>query len=799
MSAPSGEPQGPFTTNPVASGTPFSRSTAGINADSGSNAPFQPSMGDGSGMSVNALGGGNAPWFNLKRFIGALACAVAMVLVIVFSIVAVSGSSGSTAALQATSDEINAQIETNGDVSVNELVTIQMRKRDSGPYHQLYRTIQLDSSLVTDVSDVTVTRIMADTSTTYTRQDFVSPDLASSVWDSQYAGHWYLYDETNNTDYLPVTDALPISAPDKPTQQKQLEFGWNIPTTESGTMTFRITYTLRNLATEYSDVSETFWELVSADQSMPIKKLTATISLPQGANTSNTWAWLHTEAKSSNSRDSDGTLHFEINNIETSDYVDVIALTDNSMMSGVARASTDARKDYRMSTEAAKEKQWHDQQVAAARRSVVFVLFFAITGIALIIWAVVGAFKSYRNSQPWLAAGYWHDPPAMSPGAAAYMNNVIDSSKDAQKCALAGTVLSLASKHCLLLVPGPARWYEGIDLVNTDPSQYRSYIEGVASANGKPGWQRKSVTTTVCLLVNPTHGDNIAAYNLCESEAQLLRVFALVADKLGTPVFDMDQMSDQWSNWRSGIEEMETFQAKCSTEFSELEATNSQAGWHTAPTLVALVYLLALYFSWQLGSLSTLTPLVYVAGLLVIASICFSLAYGKSRGITPNGQRWAEQVQGFKQYLLDFSNFHDRGVSDLVLWDRYLVYAASFGISKEVLEQLYLAEPRLQDASWVDTHTNNSLLYWYAAPRARDSGMMADPTATAAMNFGSLDDFTDSLSTSLSDLQSSFDTAFSDLHAHDSGGSFGGSGGSFSGGGFGGGGGGGGGGGFGGR
>lgn len=744
---------------------------------------------------------GSAPWFNARRFITSLIVAVGVCAAVFVGGLALVDASGSTAALQATSDEIDAQIETNGDVSVTELVTIQMRKRDSGPYHQLFRTIKLDSTKVTDVSDVSVTRILSNSSTSYTRSDFALPDYSDTTWDSRFAGHWYLYDQTNDRDYLPVTDALTVSQPDDTNDSKQLEFGWNIPSTESGTMTFRLTYTLRNLATEYSDVSETFWELVSADESMPIKKLTATVSLPQGANTSNTWAWLHTEAKSSTHRDDDGTLHFEVDNVETSDYVDAIVLTDDSMMSGVARVSPQDRKDYRISVETEAERRWHQNQVAAARRNVVLIVLFALAGLAIIVWAVWGAFRSYRGSQPWLAGEYWHEPPAMSPAAAARMNHVIDATQDEASCELSSTLLSLASKHCLVLAPGPARWYEGIDLAHSGPSQYRSYIQGVASANGKPGTMRKSVTTTVCLLVNTQHGGDLSGYNLCRSERQLLTVFSLVADRLGTPTFDMDQMSEQWQTWTKGITAMEQFKQECSQEFTQLEATKAQFAWHGLPAVAGGLYLFFIYLAWQFGTLSSLWPLLCVAAVLVMAAVLFTLAYGKSVGITAKGQHWAEQVYGFKKYLLDFSHFQTRGIEDLVLWDRYLVYAAAFGISEQVLRQLYLAEPRLQDISWVDSHTNNSLLYWYVAPRARDmSAAAADPTMTSVMNFGGLDDFADSLSASLGTVRDSFSTAFSDLHSASSGSSsFGGIGGSFGGGGFGGGGGGGGGGGFGGR
>lgn len=785
-----GGTDGPFH-NSVRSAEPFAASSGG---DQG------PWTNPGGAITADSATG-SAPWFNPRRFITALVVAICVCAAVFLGGIGLASASGATAALQATSDDVTAQIEANGDVKVTELVTIQMRKRDSGPYHQLFRTLQLDSSKVTDVSDVSVTRILANSSTTYTRSEFVMPNYLDSTWDSRYAGHWYLYDETSDSDYMPVTDALPVSGPDTTVKRKQLEFGWNIPSTESGTMTFRLTYTLRNLSTEYSDVSETFWELISADQSMPIKKLTATVKFPQGATSSNTWAWLHTEAKSSTNRDDDGTLHFEVDDVSTSDYVDLVALADNSMMSGVERASSQSRKDYRISTETAAEKKWHDEQVAAAQRNVAIIVFFALAGIAIIVWAIAGAFKSYRNSQPWLAGEYWHEPPAMSPAAAARMNHVIDASQDEEACELSSTLLSLASKHCIVLAPGPARWYEGIDLAHTDPSQYRSYIQDVASANGRPGRKRKSVTTTVCLLVNTQHGADLAGYNLCRSEKQLLEVFSLVADRLGSSTFDMNQMSDQWSTWSRGVNEMEQFRQECKREVGLLGATRSQFQWHGLPALLGVLYLALAYIAWQFDSLSALRPLLCIAVLAVSASVVFSLAYGKSVAITPQGQRWAEQVQGFKKYLLDFSHFETRNVEDLVLWDRYLVYAAAFGISEQVLEQLCIAEPRLQDMSWVDSHTDNSLLYWYVAPRAHDmsAGANPDPTMTSVMNIGGLDDFADSLSASLNTVNESFSTAFSAFNSSNSGSSFGASGGGFSGGGFGGGGGGGGGGGFGGR
>lgn len=40
------------------------------------------------------------------------------------------------------------------------------------------------------------------------------------------------------------------------------------------------------------------------------------------------------------------------------------------------------------------------------------------------------------------------------------------------------------------------------------------------------------------------------------------------------------------------------------------------------------------------------------------------------------------------RYMEDFSAFGDRGVFDTVLWGRYMVYAAAFGISDKLMEQM---------------------------------------------------------------------------------------------------------------
>jgi hypothetical protein len=138
-----------------------------------------------------------------------------------------------------------------------------------------------------------------------------------------------------------------------------------------------------------------------------------------------------------------------------------------------------------------------------------------------------------------------------------------------------------------------------------------------------------------------------------------------------------------------------------------------------------------------------------------------------------------------------------------VLWDRYLVYAAAFGISKKAVKELAAAYPELRDPQWLDANAGGSLLYWQYRPFfwGMAAGQLGGAGPNAGAGFtGGFDPGT--LSANVGDIGAQLTASFADLSstiqaARPS--SSGGSGGSFSSGGFGGVGGGSGGGSFGGR
>ena len=173
-------------------------------------------------------------------------------------------------------------------------------------------------------------------------------------------------------------------------------------------------------------------------------------------------------------------------------------------------------------------------------------------------------------------------------------------------------------------------------------------------------------------------------------------------------------------------------------------------------------------------------------------ALCVGLCMGLMQfsGLNEHGRQLASQLEAFKQYLNDFSDFTDRGMQELALWDKYLVYAAAFGLSEQVMSQLVRSVPELSDPQWLDDHASGSLVYWMYRPTILPGGVVAGLTAgggsgVAAFASSSFADLGAQLNDGFVEVQSAVQTTLGSSGSGSSGG-FGGGGGGAGGGSFGG-------------
>ena len=242
--------------------------------------------------------------------------------------------------------------------------------------------------------------------------------------------------------------------------------------------------------------------------------------------------------------------------------------------------------------------------------------------------------------------------------------------------------------------------------------------EGKAKSLGK--------TMTIVLLPAGFDKDAKRELNLSQSERAALSLMQKVSKRVGSPVFDLDGMKRHCEDWKNGYKALNLFTEACSSEFAMLGATRNGgtlASWMGGlGAALALVSGIIAVFGGNIA-----LALIISAPIMMLSIVVCS--YAVSSVLTSSGQRYAGQVQGLYRYLQDFSNFSDRGVADMVLWDQYLVYAAAFGISDRVMAEFAKAYPQVTDPQWLDAHGAGSLLYWSYRPYGY--GYMGGPTAGA--------------------------------------------------------------------
>lgn len=708
----------------------------------------------------------------------AIAATIGVVAIMLLAIALDDGS----ADLSYKTLDYDVQVQSNGDLKVTQHIDMKLADRsdDDGdhPWKQLYQQYMLKESDLTNITDISVRNVT--TGETYQQGDIAIPSSYSTgEWNQEHAKQWYIADvsqgDSNPQPFDPAKDGLVAGNTDD--RSKKIEIGWNIPvTTSASSMKFDITMTMQGVTTAYQDVATFQWEPFGANNQIPIGKVTGTITFPNDITADNSWAWLHTERTSTTERGDKGSLQFTVHDVRAGDYVDVVAMFDVDATSGVARTRDTTIKNGIMKSEARQEQQWRDQQRKKARIRLITWIAISVIGLVLCVIAVALALRSFNRSQYHGDIEYWRDEPEMSPASAAELLHMVDDkhSKTLSSRKMSASVLSLASRGAIAIYPGVAAMYQGIDMSQANNADIARLI-----ANDPARTRDVGKTSTVVIL--PVVFDNVQSLRLCPSEQAALDLLVTASERIDSPVFDLDQMNENFSDWENGYKLQEKFTNTCDNEFAMLGATSICGGGAFAAGICAvmLAFLSMLYF----GAIGNLALLAVISVPMMFASV-FALSYLKLKGLTDNGQYLAGQVLGLKHYMEDFSEFKDRGVADMTLWGRYMVYATAFGISEKAMKQMLKAYPQLADPNWLDANASDSLLYWsyrswyfnhrYAGPASVETNSMDFSQFSA--NFGDIG----------AQLESGFADIQSTISAASPSGSFNGSGGSFSGGGFGG-------------
>ena len=349
--------------------------------------------------------------------------------------------------------DMRAQMLKNGDLRVTQ--TFDYRLRPCGtPWRQMFQQYTLSSDRVTNISDISIKDLT--TGRVYTQDTTVhSPGgYGDYGWNSECAGRWYIADITRSQTapepYDAELDALTPNAVGEPKQTKDVEIGWNIPSTASAnSMRFELSMTWHGVSTAYDDVVALEWEPFSALNATPAARVTGTFTFPEGIGESNSWAWLHTGAASETTRGADGSLRFTVTDLPGGEYINVVVMTERRSDSAVARTQAGAMKRRILNQEQWEAQIADDDRRRRARGRIVMWSIPAALALILAVAALIGAQRACAQARKGTEGFvYWREPPDMSPAAAAALiTDVVPGVQGAVgDRQMTSTLLSLATR-----------------------------------------------------------------------------------------------------------------------------------------------------------------------------------------------------------------------------------------------------------------------------------------------------------------------------------------------------------------
>lgn len=497
------------------------------------------------------------------------------------------------------------------------------------------------------------------------------------------------------------------------------EIAWNVGLDNStANRVYKICYKVENAVKVYNDCTEIYWMFLNTENGIGGKNITGTIKLPQKVtDIEKLRVWAHGNLSGEIQKESNDTVVFSMPSINVNTMLEVRIVTEENIYEDVARFyNYDNLKSI-----LEEEQKWADEANSQRFFSKI-IIFIAVVANIFIFLFFVKKIKNYIDNGkeldkykiPRIDLEYFRDIPDeknATPARAAYLYSFKKKSLMEYYTSqiFSATILDLTLKGILELEP--------ID--------------------------KKNVKIKIKGLTRQLSDDEIIIYDLLEKAAVNGEITSQNFEKYCERNYEhfhseMKQVSNSVANYMRDIGNIDVAKEKIQKQYNK------------KVSLYSSLFFISICIFPIFAVIPTLI-IGIVAALIVSVNIL-----GKINILTEKGNEQRAEWLGLKNYMQDFSLLKEKEVPDLILWEKYLVYATTFGISKNVIKQLKVVYPEMLEEN---TYNGREYTFMHLA---------------CNKNLGI--DFMDSLNNSFTRAYNAASSAYSAAHSSSSSGSGGGGG-----------------------
>ena len=458
----------------------------------------------------------------------------------------------------------------------------------------------------------------------------------------------------------------------------QFEIAWGTGKKSSkGNVRYQISYKVSNVITSYNDCQEFYWKFLNSSNDIGCEKITGTIKLYKPvSNIENLKVWGHGEINGTIERASEDTIRFDINNFNARTMLEIRSVVTEKIFNTSRINSKNALNDILEEEKYLADKT--NEEITLRKNTILIILLvegiILLYGLFKIIIKIVNKGNENFNYR---GIEYFRDIPRendSTPGEALYLYNLFNY-KNKNKSLIAAYILDLCVKGYLSIQEENKDMYITIlkqpEGLKEDEKAVYDLIRQVAMGNNKVNIKD----------INKFSKKDKLSYEVCTKSI-------------------MDNIEHNLRKENLIERDMEALQ-------------KSEKREHILT--IAMVISLITSFALNITSILLFIPVIlFIIELIVLYNLRLKLNKYK---LTQDGVYEAEEWNGLRNYLKDYSLLEEKDVFDIILWEKYLVYATALGISKELINQLREKYPDLfTEKYWANTDNTSTILNMVCNP-----------------------------------------------------------------------------------
>lgn len=554
---------------------------------------------------------------------------------------------------------LDFQVQINDDGSMNVVETWDIKVSDT---NTLYKTFIKDDTKYSSIMDVSVKDITKGENNIFN---------SASKWE-YHLPKGYFFAGTNN--------------------KGENEIAWGVSIESTTRKQYLISYRVNDVITKYNDCAELYWQFLGNEFEISANKITGTIKLPANVqHLEDLKVWGHTKYLNGEVKVvSSDTVEFNLNNYKSKNYVEVRLAMPTYLFEKVS--SENISQEEKLDDIIKEETEWANEANARRdRRNKNFKLLILATILVNTSIGIMFSKKIKKNKQ-----FLEKNPNILPEQQLEYYRELPDKEETPLEAVF---ILKTGYKQSCL------------------PNVFSATILNFA-LKGYIRIEQKG--KTIKILLNKIKTDELTG-----DEKKVLEILRAASNNNELTMAELEKYIKNYPsklmNLNSTFEKVSKTQASEKGKFDtnrfnkQIVYAEKNVGYIFILIIIIIASIFTIGYAYKnvQGMLITCTIISLAFFIVVtIINLILNMKITTSfNGFTQKGINEQEQWKAFKKYMEDFSYLDEKEVPELVLWEKYLVYATAFGIADKVLKQLKVKYPELNNQDTISNMVLFNAMY----------------------------------------------------------------------------------------